>query len=153
MNILCEEGIFMRKGEEDQGTVLLRYGKAILLGGGVGFLSCLLFMLLASVGVSKGLIGGELRYQLTVVGCVLGGLIGGIFAVRGCRGRGLFVGLAVGGVFFLLQLTLGLLIYKDISMESGGVGLLCGALCGGAAAGILSGGGRKTSRSKKRRRG
>lgn len=143
----------MRKGEEDQGTVLLRYGKAILLGGAVGFLSCVLFLLLASFGVSRGLIGAELRYQLTVVGCVLGGFIGGVFAVRGCRGRGLFVGLAVGGAHFLLQLTLGLLIYKDVSMESGGVGLLCGALCGGAAAGILSGGSRKTSKSKKRRRG
>lgn len=143
----------MRKGEEDQGAVLLRYGKAILLGGTVGFLSCVLFLLLAAFGVSRGLIGAELRYQLTVVGCVLGGFIGGVFAVRSCRGRGLIVGLAAGGVLFLLQLTLGLLLYKDISLESGGVGLLCGALCGGAAAGILSGGGRKTSRSKKRRRG
>lgn len=143
----------MRKGEEDQGTILLRYGKAILLGGVVGFLSCVLFLILASIGVSKGLIGAELHYQLTVVGCVLGGLIGGVVAVRGSRGRGLLVGLAVGIVFFLLQLTLGLLIYKDVSLESGGVGLLCGALCGGAAAGILSGGSRKTSKSKKRRRG
>lgn len=143
----------MRKGEEEQGAVLLRYGKAILVGGAVAFLTCVLFLLLASVGVSRGLIGSELRYQLTVVGCVLGGFAGGVFAVRSCRGRGLFVGVAVGGVLFLLQLTLGLLIYKDVSLESGGAGLLCGALCGGAAAGILSGGGRKSTKSKKRRRG
>lgn len=143
----------MRKGEEDQGAMLLRYGKAILLGGALAFLTCLLFLLLASFGVSRGLIGAELRYQLTVVGCVLGGFVGGVFAVRRCSARGLFVGLAVGAVLFLLQLTLGLLIYKNISLEDGGIGLLCGALCGGGAAGILSGGGRKSAKTKKHRRG
>lgn len=143
----------MRKSEEDQGTILLRYGKAILLGGAAAFLTCVLFLFLAAFGVSRGLISGELRYQLTVVGCVLGGFTGGIFAVRRCSGRGVFVGLAVGIVLFLLQLTVGLLFCKDISLESGGVGLLCGGVCGGAAAGILSGGGRKTTKTKKRRRG
>ena len=144
----------MRKGEEDQGTILLRYGKAILIGGVIGFVTCLLFLLLAAFGVSRGLIGGELRYQLTVVGCVLGGFVGGMFAVRSCPARGLFVGLAVGGALFLLQLTLGLLIYKNASLENGGVGLLCGALCGGAAAGILGGGGgHKPAKRKKGKRG
>lgn len=143
----------MRKNEEDQGTILLRYGKAILLGGVAAFLTCVLFLFFAAFGISRGLISGELRYQLTVVGCVLGGFTGGIFAVRRCGGRGLFVGLAVGVVLFLLQLTIGLLLNKDVSLESGGVGLLCGGLCGGAAAGILSGGGRKTAKAKKRRRG
>ena len=45
----------MRKSEEDQGTVLLRYGKAILLGGGIAFLTCVLFLLLAAFGVSTAL--------------------------------------------------------------------------------------------------
>lgn len=143
----------MRKGEEDQGTMLLKYGKAILLGGAAAFLICLGFLLLAAVGISRGAIGAELRYQITVVGCVLGGFAGGLFAVRRCPGRGLFVGVAVGAVLFLLQLTLGLLIYNEISPESGGVGLLCGALCGGAAAGILGGGGKKSVKRKKRKRG
>lgn len=143
----------MRKGEEDQGTILLRYGKAILLGGGTAFLTCVLFLLLAAFGVSRGLISAELRYQLTVVSCVLGGFIGGIFAVQRCHSRGVFIGMAVGGVLFLLQLTLGLLLYKDVSLESGGIGLLCGGICGGAAAGILSGGGQRNRKTKKRRRG
>ncbi len=141
----------MRKSEEDQGTMLLRCGKAVLLGGVAAFLTCLGFLLLAAFGVSGGLISADLRYQLTVVGCVLGGFAGGLFAVRRCPARGLIVGLAVGAVLFLLQLTLGLLIYNEISLESGGVGLLCGALCGGAAAGILGGGGRRSVKGKKRR--
>ncbi len=143
----------MRKGEEDQGTMLLKYGKAILLGGAAACLIWVGVLVLTAVGISRGALGAELRYQITVVGCVLGGFAGGLFAVRRCPGRGLFVGVAVGAVLFLLQLTLGLLIYNEISPEGGGVGLLCGALCGGAAAGILGGGGKKSVKRKKRKRG
>lgn len=142
----------MRKTEEDQGTMLLRYGKSILLGGLTAFAVSLALLLLFALGVSRGLLDEGLRYQLTVVSCVLGSFGGGILVVRNCPARSLFVGLAVGGVLFLIQLTLGLLLFEKFSLESGGVGLLFGALCGGAAAGILSGGGkRKTVRRPKRR--
>lgn len=141
----------MRKSEEDQGAVLLRCGKAVLLGGAAAFLTALAFLFLASLGIAQGLVSSDLSYQLTVVGCVLGGFVGGLFAVRRCPARGLFVGLTVGAVLFLLQLTLGLLLYGGLSLESGGVGLLCGALCGGAAAGILSGGGRHSVKKKRRK--
>lgn len=142
----------MRKTEEDQGTMLLRYGKAILLGGGIAFAVSLALLFLFAAGVSRGILEENLRYQLTVVSCVLGSFIGGIFAVRKCPARGLFVGLAVGAVLFLIQLTLGLLFFERIALESGGVGLLFGALCGGAAAGILSGGGKRKSVRRPKRR-
>ena len=142
-----------RKNEEDQGAMLLCYGKAVLLGGGVAFLVGLGILFLASLGVSHGLLDGGLRYQLTVVSCVLGSFTGGIFAVRSSPARGLFVGLAAGSVLFLLQLSLGLVLYGGLSLESGGFGLLFGDLCGGAAAGILTGGGKKrTNRKGKKRR-
>lgn len=141
-----------RKNEEDQGAVLLRYGKAVLLGGGGAFLVGLGILFLASLAVSHGLLDGGLRYQLTVVSCVLGSFAGGIFAVRSTPARGLFVGLAAGGVLFLLQLSLGLILYGGLSLESGGFGLLFGDLCGGAAAGILAGGGKKRGRKGKKRR-
>lgn len=143
-----------RKSEEDQGTMLLCYGKAILIGGAAAFAVGLAVLFLAAFGVSRGILDSGLRYQLTVVSCVLGSFVGGIFAVRNSPARGLFVGLAVGGVLFLLQLSLGLLLFEGFTLESGGVGLLFGDLCGGTAAGILSGGGkrRKNVRSKKRSR-
>lgn len=142
-----------RKNEEDQGTMLLSYGKAVLFGGGAAFAVGLALLFLAAIGVSRGLLDAGLRYQLTVVSCVLGSFAGGVLAVRNSPARGLFVGLAVGGVLFLLQLSLGLLLFENFSLESGGIGLLFGDLCGGAAAGILSGGGKKkkSARSKKRR--
>jgi putative membrane protein (TIGR04086 family) len=143
----------MRKAEEDQGTMLLQYGKASLLGGGLAFAVSLLLLFLFAVGVSRGLLEEGLRYQLTVVSCVLGSFAGGIFAVRQSPARGLFVGLAVGGILFLLQLTISFLFFEGLSMEGGGIGLLFGGLCGGAAAGILSGGGKKRGGKRKKRRG
>lgn len=144
----------MRKGEEDQGAKILQYGKAVLMGALCAFLTGILFLFLAAAGVSAGLIAPGLRYQLTVVASVLGSFVGGILAVRQCSGRGLFVGLAVGGGLFLLTLTVGVIFFDGVSFENGGLGLLCGALCGGAAAGILSGGGKrpqKKRRAKSRR--
>lgn len=143
----------MRKNEEEQGAMLLRYGKAVLLGGAAAFAVCLVFLLLAALGISQGLLDAGLRYQLTVVGCVLGSFCGGVLAVRRCPARGLFVGLAVGAVFFLLELTLAFLLYDTVSFENGGLGLLFGALCGGAAAGILGGEGKGRSGKAKKRRG
>ena len=140
----------MRKNEEDRGAMLLSCGKAILAGGFLAFAVGLVLLLLAAAGVSRGIVDSGLRFQITVISCVLGSLVGGAFAVRRCPGRGVLVGLCVGGVLFLLQLTTGLLAYQDLAFENGGVGLLFGGLCGGAAAGILSSGSKRAG-SKKRR--
>jgi len=136
----------MRKNEEDQGTKLVRCALSILIGGVAAMLVCFLFLLLASIGISSGWLSEGLMYQLTIVGCVLGSFAGGIFAVRRCGTRTLLVGLAVGGVLFLLLLTIGLLLFDTMTPEAGGVGLLCGALCGGAAAGLMG------SRPKRKRK-
>mgnify|MGYP000096259973 CR=1 FL=1 len=65
-------------------------------------------------------------YQLTIVGCVLGAFAGGLLAVRRCGSRALIVGLTTGGVLFLLLLTIGALCFETVSLEAGGIGLLCG---------------------------
>ena len=77
---------------------------------------------------------------------VPGGFAGAMTAVRRCGSRALIVGLAVGAVFFLLLLTVGVLLFESMSLEAGGLGLLCGGLCGGAAAGLMG------SKPKKKRR-
>ena len=140
----------MRKTEEDQGTRLVRAMTNILLGGVVALAVCLMFLFLCSIGISGGWLQEGLMYQMAVVSCVIGGFAGAMTAVRRCGSRALIVGLAVGAVFFLLLLTVGVLLFESMSLEAGGLGLLCGALCGGAAAGILSGGGK---RAQKKRRG
>ena len=141
----------MRKKEEDQSARLIRCGLGVLLGGVIALAICCLFLLGCSVAISSGLAGEELRYQLTIVGCVLGGFGGGMFAVGQCGG-GLLTGLMVGAVLFLLLLTIGALFFETMTLEAGGIGLLCGGLCGGAAAGLLQSGKGKPSRKKHRKR-
>ena len=87
--------------------------------------------------------------QLAIVACVLGGFCGGVLTVKRCGSRALLAGLAAGGACFLLLLAGGLLFVPEaVSVDRGGLGLLSGCLCGGAAAGILCAGPRR----KRRRR-
>ena len=136
----------MRKTEEDQGTRLVRAMTNILLGGVVALAVCLMFLFLCSIGISGGWLQEGLMYQMAVVSCVIGGFAGAMTAVRRCGSRALIEGLAVGAVFFLLLLTVGVLLFESMSLEAGGLGLLCGGLCGGAAAGLMG------SKPKKKRR-
>ena len=154
----------MKKKEEEQSAKLIRCGmgrlvlapweegRRLVLGGVAALAVCFVFLLVASAAISGGLAGEELMYQLTIVGCVLGAFAGGLLAVRRCGSRALIVGLTTGGVLFLLLLTIGALCFETVSLEAGGIGLLCGSLCGGAAAGILGGGGKKKPARKKRRK-
>lgn len=143
----------MRKTEEDQGAKLVRCGVAILLGAAAALAACFFVLLVVSLGISRGMVSERLIYQLTIVGCVLGTFLGGLVAVRRCGAGSLLVGLAVGAVFFLVLLTVGVLFFETMSLESGGIGLLCGCLCGGAAAGLLGRRPKKGStRGKKKRR-
>ena len=141
----------MRKSEEEQGTAILRYGKAVLSGGVMAFLLAVAILLAVAFGVAQGILDAGLCYQFTVISCVLGSFVGGLFAVRQCRGQSLLLGIGVGAALFLLQLSFGILLYDTLSFENGGLGLLCGALCGGGAAGIL-GKGRRGHTGKKRRK-
>lgn len=139
----------MPKKEEEQGTKIIRYMIGVLLGGAVAFAVCLLVLLLASVAISSGKLSEEFTGQITVTACVLGAFAGGLQAVRRCGVRALIVGIVTGAVLFLLLLTIGTLAFHATPKESGGFVMLCGCLCGGAAAGLL---GRTGGRKKKRRK-
>ena len=66
----------MKKKEEEQSAKLIRCGMGLVLGGVAALAVCFVFLLVASAAISGGLAGEELMYQLTIVGCVLGGLCG-----------------------------------------------------------------------------
>ena len=121
----------MRKTEEEQGAKLVRCTLGVVIGGVTALIVCLVFLLAASLGIARGALSEGLMYQITVVSCVVGSFIGGTVAVRRCGVRSLLAGLAVGGVLFLLLLTVGVLFFQMVSPGSGGIGLLCGCLCGG----------------------
>lgn len=136
----------MRKGDEDQGTWAVRAISQVLLGGVVGVMVSLLFLLLCAFAISRGLFSQNHTGYLTVAACVLGGAAGGGFAVGRCKGRSLIVGTLTGAVLFLVLLTIGLILYKETALEEGGLTLAAGCLCGGALAGLIG------ARPKKKRR-
>ena len=139
----------MRKTGEEQGVRWLQVMTAVLLGGLLSLAVCLVVLLLCSVAISNGWLGETSMDKLAIVACVLGGFSSGVLTVKRCGSRALLAGLAAGGACFLLLLTGGLLFFADtVSMDQGGLGLLSGCLCGGAAAGILCAGPKK----KRRRR-
>lgn len=143
----------MRKNEEDWGTVFLRWGKAALLGGIAAFLISVVCLLVASVGISQGILAPELRYQITVASCVVGAFGGtALMVTQKEPGAGISTGVGVSCVQFLAMLALGLLIFDTASPGNGGVGLFLGSLCGGTSAGILLGR-RKRGTKKKKHRG
>ena len=140
----------MRKTEEDQGAKLVRYMLGVLIGGAVSLVVCLLLLLLASVGISSGRLALAHKYQITMAASVVSTLIGGLIANKRCETQRLLVGLAVGAVYFLLLLTVGLLFF-DAQLQTGEIGLLCGSLFGGAVSGLLGGNAKKGKRRKRRK--
>ena len=147
-------GVFLcGKSEEEHGTKLLRWAVGVVLGGVVALVVCLLVLLAASVGISRGIISEHATYR---------GYPGRMPAGRACGGRFLRPagaaagplprGLAVGGVLFLLLLTAGVLFFKrhftGVLRGSGGLAVGAG-LCGGGAAGAA--GWRKAAGSQEKR--
>lgn len=136
----------MRRGDEEQGAWAVRAISQVLLGGVIGAAVSLLFLFLCAFAISKGLFSPNRTGYITVAACVIGGLAGGLFAVKRCAGRSLIVGLLAGVVLFLVLLTVGLILYQETALEEGGLALAAGCLCGGALAGLIG------ARPKKKRR-
>ena len=134
------------KGREDGGGLWVNAVCEVLKGGVLAGVVTILALLLCSVLVSMGVIPVEAMEGTVLAVCVLGTLVGGIYAVRR-SGAALAAGLGVGAVLFLLLMTAGLIACEGASVANGGVSILCACLCGGAIPGIL---GRKPK--KKRRR-
>ncbi len=136
----------MGKTDEEQGAWALRCMTQVLIGALVAVMVSLLFLFVCALLISSGHLTQSHTGVLSVCACVLGSLVGGITAVSRCKGRSLIVGLLTGAVLLLILLTVGLLLYKTVAIEEGGLPLGCGCLCGGALAGLLG------ARPKKKRR-
>jgi len=137
----------MKKMERDAAaSKLMGAMTGVLFGGVLALGVCLLFLLLCALGIDRGWFPVAWMYRMTVVGCLLGSFTGGLAAAGKWEGGKLLAGLGAGGVFFLLLLTLAVLLFEDAGLENGGLGLLCACLCGGALAGLF------TARPRKKRK-
>ncbi len=137
----------MQKRGENHSITLVRLMSSVLLGAAAALLIVVVFLLLCAFAISTGRInqGDMMRY--TLAGCVISCFLGGLLAVSQSKSKTLVVGLCTGAVFLLLLLSVGLLFYPDVSLESERAGLLYSSLFGGGLAGFMGG-----KRSKKRRK-
>lgn len=136
----------MRRKEEEQGAGTVRWIGGTVFGGALALLICMLLLLLASVGISAGVIPERFMVHCLFAGCVIGGFCGGAVAVRRSGAGKLLAGLSAGAVMLLLIVTVGSLTGSLEFLEGHGVGIGLSCLIGGMTAGLLRG------KPKKKRR-
>ena len=135
------------KKTEQTGRAWMNVMGELIRGGVVALGTAVLVVLAASVPAAGGILGEDRLWQVVLAACVLGGLLGGLFAVRGLGGGSLPVGAGVGLILFLLLLSLGFLLYDEAALSQESLPILLACCCGGAVAGIL---GRKPRKKRKR---
>ena len=135
-----------KRVEEPSGT-WLDVTSRLLKGSVVALLATMLCLFLGACTVSFGWLKQEQIMGAVSGACVLGGLIGGLVAVRRKPAGALFIGLGVGVILFFVLMTAGMLMHEGSSLENGGIGIFCACACGGAIAGIF---GRKRKKKHKR---
>ena len=119
------------------GRAWMEAGGQLLKGSAAAVGAVLVLALLCAAGIVAGLLEEDWLEGLVLACCFLGALAGGSIAVRAIGRRNLPVGLAVGGVLFLLLLTVGGLRSGTLSPGETGLPILTACLGGGAGAGIL----------------
>ena len=99
---------------------------------------CLFVLILGAVATSKGILPAELSPRVCLAGCLIGGFLGGLLALRQQQGKTLLIGIGTGVVFFLFLLVAGIVLYHSIApLETGG-GIFASALIGGVLSSIVA---------------
>ena len=136
----------VQKQEEPQSVAWLSVMLDLLRFGVLGVAAALFLLGITAVLISAGVFGNSGGDHLVIAACLLGSLLGGVFAVRGRKGGALPVGLGLGLVLFLLLMTAGVLLYDTLPTLRSGGSVAGACLCGGGLAGVLAG------KPKKKRR-
>lgn len=137
----------MQKQGAEPGTLALKNVVAVLLGACVGVAGALgVCFAFAGVMQARWLPMENSGAAVAAAGLV-GGFLGGFFALRKGKGTPLVLSLSAAGVMFLAFLALGALFYQEISSPENWIPTLLSCLCGGALAGLCG----KKHRKKRRK--
>lgn len=119
----------------------------LLKGGILAGLVTIAVLLLGACLISYGIMPQSQMERIVLAGCVIGGMLGALFAIGQQGARAIPMGLGVGFILFLLCMTGGMAVYDGSSVANGGVGMFSACLIGGAITGML-----KKKRRKKHKR-
>lgn len=110
----------------------------LVKGGAIAVGSCVVILLITAALMYAGLLGRGTEENCVVAACLLGALIGGIYAVSRCGRAALPVGVGTGAVEWMILLSVGALFFGGVSGAGGLWSTAGGCLCGGLLAGVLS---------------
>ena len=135
----------LRKGREQEKSSV-SFAANAAMGSVIAFGLTLVLLFIAAILVATARLPEGSMGTVTSVILFLGSLIGGIFAIRrNQKKRALLVGLAQGGILYVITLVGGT-FFPGALFGSFSVFLLLSALLGGIAAGFIA------ARAKGRRR-
>lgn len=109
----------------------------VALGTAIAIAVELLVLLVGAVAISGGVMREDSQLQLVALGCVLGGLVGGVVCACRWPARKLLGGLAVGGMCDLFLFVVSLARGGGRVLDVRGLVVLACCICGGTLAGLL----------------
>ncbi len=126
----------MRRSEGEQIPGYLKNLSHIGIGIIFGLLVCVLLLLLASFGVSRGFIPESAAKATTLACCFLGAFSCALISARRIRARYLLTGLTAGLAFFIVLYLLGAILFSRAAPASGAGSILLSSVIGGVAGAV-----------------
>jgi putative membrane protein (TIGR04086 family) len=111
-----------------------------------GLALCILLLLLASFGISAGILPETASKSATLASCLIGALLSSVIYVRRTGSKFLLNGLLSGVLYFLILYLLGALLFLRFIPQGGAGSIFLCSLIGGVLGGFLG------ANIKKRRR-
>ena len=133
----------MVKGKDTAQPVAARAALGVSAGAGIALALSLVILAGAAAGISAGWMAEEWGSRIVAAAALVGGLAGGLCALRWQRHP--LVGLGTGLLFCLLLLALGLVLLDARPRGAGALPVLLAAAVGGGLAGL-------TARPRKRKK-
>lgn len=126
----------MRRSEAEQTPGYLKNLSHIGVGILFGLIVCVLLLLLASFGVSRGFIPESAVKTATLACCFIGAFISALISTRRIRERFLLTGLSSGLLFFVALYLLGAMLFARAVPANGAAGILLSSVIGGVVGAV-----------------
>lgn len=111
---------------------------AVGKGLGVAIVLLLILLFLSSIALYHGVFSQENMTGMVLVCTLFSALAGGGFALSLLKKHGLFLGMAVGILLFLVLLLLGYCFYGKTTLGTDSLEILFASFCGGCLAKLFT---------------